>query len=136
MTPMGKPNYSLIGFLAMAFAVVGLAGIMATYTVPVPLARAMAREAALDDALAALSSPNPREALEALRPRLADSVDAVLPLRDGAVGRVATERVAMRARLSAESAELGVKLRWMVVVLTLMALGFSTMLMQAARRAT
>jgi hypothetical protein len=70
---MGKPNYSLIGFLVMAFAVVGLAGIMASYIAPVPLARALAREAALDDALAAVAGSNPEAALEALRPRLGDS---------------------------------------------------------------
>jgi hypothetical protein len=133
---MGKPNYGLIGFLAMAFAVVGLAGIMATYVAPVPLARAMARETVLDEALAATAGSNPEAALEALRPRLDDSAAAVLPLRTDTAQRIAAERVAMRARRAAEAAELGIRLRWMTVVLTLMALGFATMLMQAARRAT
>lgn len=132
---MGKLSYSLIGFLAMAFAVVGLAGIMASYVAPVPLARAMAREVALDDALVAAAGSNPEAALEALRTRLDDSAAAVLPLRADTPQRIAAERVAMRVRLAAQAAELGVKLRWMTVVLTLMALGFATMLMQAARRA-
>lgn len=133
---MGKPSYSLIGFLAMAFAVVGLAGIMATYTVPVPLLRAQAREAALDAALEAAAGSNPEAALEALRPRLGDSAAAVLPLRPDTPLRIAAARVAMRSQLASEAAELGVKLRWMIVVLTLMALGFATVLLQAARRAT
>jgi hypothetical protein len=133
---MGKPNYSLIGFLVMAFAVVGLAGIMASYIAPVPLARALAREAALDDALAAVAGSNPDAALEALRPRLGDSAAAVLPVRADTALRIAAERVAMRGRLAAEAAELGVKLRWMIGVLTLMALAFGTLLLQAARRAT
>lgn len=54
MTPENRPraNLSLIGFLAMAFVVVGLTGILATYAAPLPLARALHLEAVLDQALA------------------------------------------------------------------------------------
>ncbi len=60
----------------------------------------------------------------------------MLPVRADTALRIAAERVAMRGRLTAEAAELGVKLRWMIGVLTLMALAFGTLLLQAARRAT
>ena len=43
-----RVNPTWIAFLAMAFVVVGLAGLFASYAVPLPLQRAIAREAALD----------------------------------------------------------------------------------------
>ena len=51
--PPGKTNFNLLAFVAMAFAIVGLIGIFATYAAPLPLERAVARETALDAVLAA-----------------------------------------------------------------------------------
>lgn len=105
-----------IGFMAMAFAVVGLAGIFATYAAPIPLERALAREAVLDHALTTAGAPDPAAALAALRPELADSAAAVIDGAGPLAARVAAERVAMRARLQADSAALGSRLRWMIGV--------------------
>jgi len=49
--PADRPNVALAAFVAMAFAVVGLTGVFATFAAPLPLERALAREAALDEAL-------------------------------------------------------------------------------------
>ncbi len=39
MTPTNTPNYALMGFLATSFGLVGLAGIFATYAIPIPYER-------------------------------------------------------------------------------------------------
>jgi hypothetical protein len=39
MAQTGKPDFSLMAFLAMSFAVVGLVGIFATYAIPIPYER-------------------------------------------------------------------------------------------------
>jgi hypothetical protein len=127
-----------IAFLTIAFAVVGLTGLFATFAAPLPLERALAREAALDEALAAARSPDPRAALEALRPRLAESADAILlpavVVGDDLEARVTHERVAMRARLQTEAQAEGNRLRWLICVVTLMAAAFGAAVLHAARR--
>ena len=77
---MQRIDPTWFAFLAMAFAVVGLTGAFASFAAPLPLHRALTREAALDDALIAVSAPDPKAALEALRPRLGDSAAALLPI--------------------------------------------------------
>ena len=123
-----------IAFLAMAFAAVGLIGLFATYAGPLPLQRALAREATLDAAQAAAHATNPKAALEALRPALDDSADAVLPWGPGIDQRIAAERVAMRARFGAESAALATRLRWLVCLVTVMAGAFGIAVLHASRR--
>src|SRR5665213_872457 len=49
---MRIPNLATMGFLAVAFAMVGLIGLVASYAAPLPLERALARDAALDAVLA------------------------------------------------------------------------------------
>src|SRR5665213_1095854 len=81
---MRIPNLATMGFLAVAFAMVGLIGLVASYAAPLPLERALARDAALD---AVLATGGDAAAIEALRPRLAESADALLPAGGGpAVG--------------------------------------------------
>ncbi len=60
-------------FAGVMVGIVGLVGIFATYAAPVPLERALAREAALDDALATIRAPDPQAALAGLADRLGDS---------------------------------------------------------------
>jgi hypothetical protein len=111
---MQSQNLTRAGFVAAAIAVVALVGVMASYIAPLPLERAIAREAALDELLAAPDS------YDRLAVRLDDSAAAVKPGADLAA-RVAAERVAMRARLSAAAAEAGTRLRLMVLVSAVMA---------------
>lgn len=120
-------------FLAMAFVVVGLSGIFASYAAPLPLARAVEREAALDEALAAAHRPDAQAAIEALRPRLAESADALLPVGGDMDARIAAERRAMRARLMAEAGAAATRARWIIGVVTLMGIAFGAAVLHAAR---
>src|ERR1700751_4703717 len=69
---MWNRNGTMMAFLAMTFAILGLLGLFATVVTPIPLERALARDAALDEAAAAARGPNPQAAIEALRPRLGE----------------------------------------------------------------
>ncbi len=131
--PTGATSGTWTAFLAMAFVVVGLTGLFASYAAPLPLQRALAREAALDAAQRAVHGADPQTALEALRPQLAESADALLPLGGDMEARIAAERVAMRARLSAESAAATVRARWIIGVVTLMGIAFGAAVLNASR---
>lgn len=128
---------AMAGFMAMAFAVVGLTGLLAAHVSRLPLERAMAREGVLDQALAAARSGD-RAGLEALRVKLGDSAPALLTGADGEPAgfeaRVAAERVAMRARRMAEADATGGRLRALLVVVTIIAAGFGAALLLAGRR--
>jgi hypothetical protein len=124
-----------MAFLVMAFLVVGLIGLFASYAVPLPLERALARDVALDDALLAAHGPDPQAGIAALRPRLAESADALLPAGGDMDARIAHERSAMRTRLAAEAAEVAIRTRWMVCVITLMAAVFGVAVLRISRRA-
>jgi len=118
----------------MAFVIVGLAGLFASYAVPLPLERAVAREQALDAALAAAHGADPAAALEALRPQLGESAAALLPPAGDMDARIAAERLAMRARLLAEAASVAARTRFLLAVVTLMAAVFGIAILHMARR--
>jgi hypothetical protein len=120
-------------FLAMAFIVVGLSGVFASYAAPLPLARAVEREGALDDAAAAAHRPDAAAAIAALRPRLAESADALLPVGGDMDARIAAERRAMRARLTAEAQAAATRARWIIVLVTLTGTAFGVAVLHAAR---
>jgi hypothetical protein len=126
-------GYGLLGFLMMSFFVVGLTGLLAAHVAPLPLDRALQREAALDEALAAARAGN-QAALEALRPRLGDSARNILPAGPDFEAKVTAERTAMRARRMAEAEATATRLRWMVILVTLLAGGFGAAMMLAASR--
>jgi hypothetical protein len=121
-------------FLVMAFVVVGLAGVFASYATPLPLARALAREAALDAAAAALRGPDPAAALEALRPRLGESAEALLPVGGDMPARITAARIAMRARFVAEAEAEARRARLLVIIVTLMAAAFGSAVLRMARQ--
>ena len=121
-------------FLAMAFIIVGLAGIFASYAAPLPLARALERETALDEAQAAAHRPDAQAAIEALRPRLGDSADALLPVGGNMDARIAAARRAMRAQLTEDARIAALRSRWIIGVVTLMGIAFGAAVLHAARR--
>jgi len=109
-----------IAFAAMAFIVAGLAGVFATYALPIPMERAFAVDTALDEALIAARGPDPDRAIAALASRLGDSA---APLSQGTGSwedRIQRERAAMRARFIAEEEATATRLRWLIVVVNLM----------------
>jgi hypothetical protein len=124
-----------MAFLVCAFAVVGLTGIFATYAAPLPLQRALARDSALDDALAAAHLPQPQARLETLRPRLAESAEALLPLSADEDARIGRERAAMRARFIAEADATGKRLRLMIGIVTAMGAVFGAVVLNWSRAA-
>ncbi len=128
-------GYGLLGFLMMSFFVLGLTGLLAAHVAPLPLDRALQREAVFDEALAAARAGN-QAALEALRPRLGDSARNILPAGPDFEAKVAAERTAMRARRLAEAEATATRLRWMVILVTFLAGGFGAAMMLAASRGT
>jgi hypothetical protein len=126
------PTWS--AFLAMAFVVVGLAGLFASYAVPLPLQRALSRDAALDAALTAGHGPNPAAALAALRAQLGDSADALPPPGADFDAKIAAERAAMHARLLAEADAVARRTRFLLVVVTLMGAAFGVAILHMGRR--
>ncbi len=104
--------------------VLGILAVFATYAAPVPLERALARDQALDEALATEGTPDQPARLEALRPRLDGSAEAVLRGPGTLAVRVARERVAMHARFEAEAGALARQLRLMIVIVTAMCMIF------------
>lgn len=112
------------GFVALAFGVLGILAVFATYAAPVPLERAMARDETLDQILALAASPAGPGQLEAFRPRLADSADAILGGSGPLEARVARERAAMHRRFSDEAKALARQLRLMIAVVTTMCIIF------------
>ncbi len=141
-TPRVPPDQgpgAWIGFLAAAFVVVGLTGLFATFAAPLPLERALGREQALDAAMVAAHGPDPLAALQALRDRLDDSADAVVPKPGAPVpgdidARIAAERTAMRTRLLADSQATSERLRWLICIVTIMSAVFGAAVMHAGRR--
>jgi hypothetical protein len=125
------------GFLIMAFAIVGLLGAFATYAAQIPFDRAMARSQALDQAVAAAGTPDPKAALDALRPRLGDSADALLaaplPGPGGIAARAAAERSRMLAELHADSEDYGFRLRIVIAAFTATAALFGCMVISIVR---
>ena len=132
--PPGTTNFNLLAFVAMAFAIVGLIGIFATYAAPLPLERAVARETALDAVLAAAKDPNAEAALAALKPQLDDSAGVIAGGVTGIEQRVAEERVAMRARFTADAAATALRLRWLIGMITVMAFVFAVTMMGGSIR--
>ena len=120
-----RRNPTALAFLVMAFIIVGLVGVFASFAAPLPLQRALARDAALDAALAATAAPDPQAAIAALARQLGDSAEkltggdpATLP------ARIQAERAAMRAQFEAEANAVGFRLRLMISLVTITAAGF------------
>jgi hypothetical protein len=104
----------------MAFIVAGLAGVFATYALPIPMERGFAVDAALDEALIAARGPDPDRAIAALAPRLGESAAPIAQGTGSWEDRIQRERAAMRARFIAEEQATALRLRWLVVVVNLM----------------
>ncbi len=128
---MKRNSATWMAFLAMAFAVVGLIGTFASYAAPLPLQRAMARDAALDQALA---TDGGKAALEPLRDRLDDSAATVIDGGGPLADRVAAARAAMHAELGHEAEAVGFRLRLELLVVTAVAAGFGMVIVGAAAR--
>jgi hypothetical protein len=121
----GQTSYTWMAFVAMTFVVAGLMGVFATYALPVPFERALARDAALDEALAAAGRPDETARLEALRPALSQSGPAIENGEGAVAGRIQRERAVMREQFQAEAQALARRLRLMIVIVTSVCAAFA-----------
>lgn len=131
---MGRQGGVWAAFLAMCFLVVGLTGGFALYAAPVPLQRALARGAALDQVLLASEGPDAGARFEALRPALGSSADAVLGGPGTVAERVVRQRAAVRDEAEREEAAVAARIRLMLAVVTVTAGLFGVGVMGLARR--
>ncbi len=128
---MNRATPAWTAFLLVCFAIVGMMGLFASYAAPLPLERALARDAALDDALAAGDS---KPALEPLRERLDDSAPAVIDGAGPLAARVSAARADMHGRLLHEADVVAAQLRWELAIVTLVAGLFGAFLLAASAR--
>jgi len=130
-TDMAVRNGGWIGFLVMTFAVVGLTGLFASYAAPLPLERAMLREAAFD----AVLSPGLSEVdRAALRDRLGEDAASLLDGASDLPQRVQLAREAARKRFELETDAVGNRLRLLMVVVTCAGALFSVAILNVAVR--
>jgi hypothetical protein len=111
-----KIDGSRIGFLATCFLVVCLVGVFASSATPIPYARFLLKEQALDDALATAGKPNQPALLAALGDRLGEQADLVIDGAGPLPRRVAQARTAARAEAMAEGQAEASQMRLLVVV--------------------
>jgi len=116
-----KDRATWTGFLLMCFAIVGLTGMFATYSVGIPLERALIRSGVLDQVLAAARMPDAPAQLTALRPKLGERADAVLSGPGDLWDRVAAERAIVLDEQGREARSVAHRTRIMVIIVTLMA---------------
>ena len=129
---MRRNTGTWMAFLAATFGVVGLMGLFASYAAPIPLERAVARDATLD---AALATGGAKQALESLRDRLDDSAPTVIDGTGPLPERVAAARAAMHQAMQVEAEAVGDRVRLELLVVTLVAAGFGLVVLGAVARA-
>ncbi|MGI4978464.1 MAG: hypothetical protein ACRYG6_16110 [Janthinobacterium lividum] len=122
----------------MAFAVVGMTGVVATYAAQIPLQRALLHEALLDRVLLTTEAPDPAAALATLRPEVSAVLgDDAAPLLGGPAplpARVADARAHLQTSFAAEAADVGFRLRIVICVFSVVGMLFGAMLLSVVRR--
>ena len=121
---------SWIAFLVTLFLAVGLCGMFASYAVTIPLDRAAAREAMLDEVLTA---DDPATAVQRLRPRLG-SLEAPLAAAGPWAQRVAAARAVVTGEARRESASIEYRVRLMLGVVTVIAAAMGAGLLMLAAK--
>ena len=119
-----------VAFLSMAFLVAGMIGLFATYATPIPLERIVLHDVILDRALLATDPA----ALAAMRQELGESAAEVIDGKGAIAERVVRARTTMRVKLQAEADEVATRLRWIVVIVTIMAAAFGATMAGAGSR--
>jgi hypothetical protein len=111
-----KIDGSRIGFLATCFLVVCLVGVFASYAAPIPYARGLFKEQALDDALTTAGKPDQAALLAALSDRLGEQADLVINGPGPLPQRVARARAEARSEAMTEGAAEASQMRLLVIV--------------------
>ena len=114
-----RPVSTWTAFLVILFGIVGLCGLFASYAPSIPLERADAREAILDQVLAA--GPGGQASIEPFRPQLANLATLVLDTPGPLEPRVAKARLMVADEGRREAASVAYRTRLMLGVVTLLA---------------
>ena len=123
-------------FLIVAFAVLGLVGAFAVFAAQIPFERALARSAALDQALAVSADADAAARLNALRPALDDSADHIIGPAGTMADKVTEERARMLKAFGHEAKDIGVRLRLVIAVFTAACAVFGVAVLSIVRRTT
>jgi hypothetical protein len=128
-----KIDGSRIGFLATCFLLVCLVGVFASSATPIPYARGLLKEQALDEALATAGKPNQPALLAALSDRLGEQADLVINGPGALPQRVAQARGHARAWAMAEGQAEASQMRLLVVVTSIVCAVFGMALSGVGR---
>ena len=121
------------GFLVMAFIILGLCGLFATYAVQLPYQREAYSEARLD---AASGAPDAQARLDQLRDALGDDGTGAFPPDDVEMShRIDTARHVLRRHFQDQGNDIALRLRIVIVVFTGGATLFGLMVTSILRRA-
>lgn len=129
----GRAGGAWSGFLVMAFVVLGLCGLFATYAAQLPYRRLEDAETRLDRALAA---PDAAHRLAMLRDTLGADGRGVFDGRAPLADQVAGLRAGLRRHFVREAADIALRLRIVLCVFTFAACLFGLMVVSVLRRAT
>lgn len=122
-------------FLMIAFGVLGLVGAFSVYAAQIPMERALARSAALQDVLTASSGPDAAARIDALRPALDDSAPHVLTGDpSGLADRANAERIRMLTAFGHEAEDIGTRLRVVLAAFTAACALFGAAVLSIVRR--
>ena len=120
------------GFLVMAFVILGLCGVFATYAAQLPFQRETYAEARLD---AALTAPDADQRLETLRDTLGDDGAGAFASGGSIPERIENARHVLRLHFQAQAADIALRLRIVILVFTGGAALFGLMVVSIIRRA-
>ena len=120
------------GFLVMAFVVLGLCGVFATYAAQLPYQRELFAEAKLD---AAIGAPDAQDRLDRLRDTLGEDGSGAFPsarvdMRD----KLETTRRLLRLHFQQQAADIALRLRIVLTVFTGASALFGLVVVSVLRR--
>ena len=130
MTKYGSGAWS--GFLVMAFIILGLCGLFATYAAQLPYQREVFAEGKLD---AARGAPDAPALLDRLRETLGDDGVGAFPPGGDIAERIETARHVLRRHFQDQAADIALRLRIVIAVFTLGSALFGLMVVSILRRA-
>ena len=130
MTKHGSGAWS--GFLVMAFIILGLCGLFATYAAQLPYQREVFAESKLD---AARDAPDAPALLDRLRETLGDDGAGAFPAGGDVGQRIETARHVLRRHFQDQAADIALRLRIVIAVFTGGSALFGLMVVSILRRA-
>jgi hypothetical protein len=120
------------GFLVMAFVILGLCGLFATYAAQLPYQRELFAENKLD---AMVAAPDASARLGILRDTLGDDGAGAFAAGGSADQRIETARHILRKHFQDQAADIAVRLRIVLVVFTGASALFGIIVLSILRRA-